>query len=207
MVFDPLSYENLGASITRALDDVTPVPLTEIEKFDGAGIYALYYLGPFEPYATLSEVNQREGGPTWAIYVGKAETENARKGEPNQSSFEVTHEIGPKLFNRVKTHRKSIEAAGNLDPADFMVRMLAVAPTWVPLAEVVAIRMHQPLWNKVIDGLGNHNPGRGRKDGARTRWDTLHPGRPWAYDYPANADDAAALSQEARDFLRVRALG
>lgn len=207
MVFDPLSYENLGASITRALDEVAPVPLTQIKRFDGAGIYALYYTGPFEPYAVLSEHNRREDGPTWAIYVGKAETENARKGEPNQSSFEVTHEIGPKLFNRVKTHRRSIEAAGNLDPTDFAVRMLAVAPTWVPLAEVVAIRMHQPLWNKVIDGLGNHNPGKGRKDGARSRWDTLHPGRAWAFDYPENADDAAALSQEARNFLQVRAQG
>jgi len=206
MVFDPLSYENLGASITRALDEVTPVPLTELESFDGAGIYALYYTGPFEPYRTLTDVNREELG-AWALYVGKAEAENARKGEPGQSSFETTHAIGRKLFNRVQNHRKSIEAADNLDVEDFHVRTLAVTPTWVPLAEVVAIRMHQPLWNKVIDGLGNHDPGAGRRKGMRSRWDTLHPGRPWAELLADRSEDAAALSQEARSFLRTQFLG
>lgn len=72
-------------------------------------------------------------------------------------------------------------AAQNLDPHDFQVRALAIAPTWIPLAEVVAIRMHHPLWNVSIDGLGNHDPDSGRYRGMRPRWDTtLHPGRHWA---------------------------
>jgi len=30
------------------------------------------------------------------------------------------------------------------------------------------------VWNVVIDGFGNHDPGAGRYNGERTRWDTLH---------------------------------
>jgi hypothetical protein len=31
-----------------------------------------------------------------------------------------------------------------------------------------------------VDGFGNHDPGRGRRDMKRPRWDILHPGRNWA---------------------------
>jgi hypothetical protein len=41
------------------------------------------------------------------------------------------------------------------------------------------IRRHKPLWNSVVDGFGNHDPGSGRYDQAPSEWDVLHPGRPW----------------------------
>lgn len=202
MSFDPLSYENLGESIIRALEDVRPVPLDELAPFDGAGIYALYYQGGFPAYEQLAQSNLDVPG-SWALYIGKAEAENARKGEPNQASMTV----GNKLFNRVMNHRKSIEAAQNIDTTDFMVRALAVAPTWVPLAEVVAIRMHKPVWNRIIDGLGNHDPGGGRRKGMRSRWDTLHPGREWAELLASRPESSQDLVQEARDYLKQQALG
>ncbi len=31
--------------------------------------------------------------------------------------------------------------------------------------------------NKIIDGFGNHDPGKGRYNQLRSRWDKLHPGR------------------------------
>jgi hypothetical protein len=46
--------------------------------------------------------------------------------------------------------------------------------------EAELIRRYAPLWNTVIDGFGNHDPGRGRYDQAKSEWDVLHPGRPWA---------------------------
>ena len=31
----------------------------------------------------------------------------------------------------------------------------------------------------VVDGFGNHDPGSGRYNQAKSEWDVLHPGRPW----------------------------
>ena len=52
-------------------------------------------------------------------------------------------------------------------------------PRIVPV-ESTLIRKHHPLWNSIVDGFGNHDPGRGRYNQARSEWDVLHPGRPWA---------------------------
>ncbi|MDK4233673.1 Eco29kI family restriction endonuclease [Corynebacterium accolens] len=174
-VFDPLSYENLGASIARALEEQPLELLDELPKFDGAGIYALYYSGFFEPYRPLAEINRKTPG-TWAIYIGKAEADATRKGDPTTAPSEV----GAKLWKRLQNHKKSITAAENIDVRDFFVRRLVVSPTWVPLAESIALRLHHPVWNTVLDGLGNHDPGKGRYAGMKPRWDHLHPGRSWA---------------------------
>ncbi|EPD31497.1 Eco29kI family restriction endonuclease [Gleimia europaea] len=199
--FDPLSYENLGASIARALEERPIMSLAHIEPFDGAGIYALYYTGSHVAYEPLSRQNSLVAG-TWAIYIGKAEAENARKGDPDQAHLAV----GPKLFNRIRGHKRSIEAATNLDVRDFQVRALTIAPTWIPLAEVVAIRLHNPVWNVIVDGLGNHDPGSGRYAGMRPRWDTIHPGRKWADKLQARTESASDIEQEAIEYLRSRSL-
>jgi hypothetical protein len=38
----------------------------------------------------------------------------------------------------------------------------------------------RPVWNLVIDGFGNKDPGRRRKEQYRSAWDVLHPGRKFA---------------------------
>lgn len=196
--FDPLDYENLGASIARALEDRPVEPLSNLEMFDGAGIYALYYEGDHPAYAPLAEVNRIEPG-AWAIYIGKAEIENSRKGDPN----EAHKPVGAKLANRIKNHQKSIELAQNLKIEDFKFRALTVAPTWVPLAEVIAIRKHRPVWNTIVEGLGNHDPGKGRYGGMRPRWDTLHPGRGWAERLTERKENSDDIIQEALNHLRT----
>ena len=50
----------------------------------------------------------------------------------------------------------------------------------VSAVEAQLIRRFSPLWNSVVDGFGNHDPGKGRYEQARSEWDVLHPGRPWA---------------------------
>lgn len=196
--FDPLDYDNLGGSIARALDERPVQPLVGLPAFDGAGIYALYYTGDHPAYADLAAANTEAPG-SWAIYIGKADAENARKGDPDQANKPV----GKKLHSRIGKHRTSIEAVDNLDEADFQVRALTVAPTWIPLAEVVAIRMHNPVWNVVVDGLGNHDPGNGRYKGMRPRWDTLHPGRAWAPRLAARGESAYDIQQDVIQYLRT----
>ena len=173
--FDPLSYRDLGASIARALDDQPLELLDNLPRFEGAGIYALYYSGPHPAYAPLAEINREMPG-TWAVYIGKADADATRKGDPTA----VPSEVGPKLWSRLQNHRKSIDAAVNLDTRDFFVRHLVVSPTWVSLAESIGIRLHHPVWNSYLDGLGNHDPGKGRYEGMKPLWDHLHPGRSWA---------------------------
>lgn len=197
-LFDPLDYENLGASMARALGEQDVMGLENLVPFDGAGIYALYYTGKHPAYSPLARINRETPG-SWAIYVGKAEADGSRKG--NLRGFDRT--VGSKLFQRISRHRKSIEAATNLDIADFQYRALPLVPTWISLAEVIAIRLNHPVWNTIVDGLGNHDPGAGRHQGMRPRWDTLHPGRPWAQKLQPRNETAQDIIQDSLAFLNT----
>ncbi|MFQ6030238.1 MAG: Eco29kI family restriction endonuclease [Dehalococcoidia bacterium] len=59
----------------------------------------------------------------------------------------------------------------------------------------------QPVWNRLIDGFGIHDPGR-RRPQERSKWDTIHPGRPFANRLPPNRrtvrEILAALEAELR---------
>jgi Eco29kI restriction endonuclease len=46
--------------------------------------------------------------------------------------------------------------------------------------EAALIRHYKPIWNTKIDGFGNHDPGAGRYNQAKSEWDIIHPGRSWA---------------------------
>jgi hypothetical protein len=174
--YNPLEKENLGKSVADSLVSRTTVPLGKIERFHGAGVYAIYYTGSFDAYAELGKWNCREDASLVPIYVGKAIPTGGRKGnvDPEVSSK------GTALFSRLEEHRKSIEQASNLDIRDFSCRYLVVDDIWIPLGESLLIQRHRPIWNSAIDGFGNHDPGAGRIMGARPSWDALHPGRKWA---------------------------
>lgn len=108
-------------------------------------------------------------------------------------------------YNRLGNHARSIGWAQNLSLADFRIRALVLPYVWIPMAEASAISMYRPLWNTLIDGFGNHDPGSGRYDQMRSRWDTLHPGRPWAERLQPNAFSAEQIGLEARNWLRSQA--
>ena len=55
-----------------------------------------------------------------------------------------------------------------------------VEDIWIALGEALLISRFTPVWNTTLDGFGNHDPGKGRKDQRRSKWDILHPGRKWA---------------------------
>lgn len=171
--FNPLDKRNLGESVADALleSDVHPLPP---EPFIGAGVYALYYTGPFFAYKELSKVNS-DGQFRCPIYVGKAVPAGARKGG---LGLDVEH--GQALQKRLSEHADSISSANNLEPSDFFCRFLVVDDIWIPLAESMLIERFKPVWNRVLDGFGNHDPGSGRYSGKMPPWDCLHPGRGWA---------------------------
>lgn len=178
-VYNPLSVDELGRNAARALLEYPADALPPGETFDGAGVYTLHYYGAFAPYASIGE-----GVP---IYVGKADPPGRRQGR-TQASTQV-------LNRRLHEHADSIASAANLDLSEFRCRWLVLDPVWVSLTEQVLIAEYQPLWNVVVDGFGNHDPGAGRRNQRRSRWDTLHPGREWAArlsDRDETAEDVVA---------------
>ena len=171
--YNPLDRQNLGASVAEALLGRKARPLGGLEKFNGAGIYAIYYVGDFPQYEPIAERN-RENRFEAPIYVGKAIPEGGRKGGKDGGSATRA------LFARLSDHEKSVEAAPSLKIKDFYCRFLVVEDIWIPLGESLLIAKFSPLWNKLVDGFGNHDPGKGRYAGLRPRWDVIHPGRGWA---------------------------
>ncbi len=171
--YNPLDKRNLAKSVTENLlnRDIESLPP---RHFDGAGVYAIYYVGDFDLYKPIAFAN-RGGNFSQPIYVGKAVPKGSRKG----GSF-ISENTGRVLYERLGQHAESIVSANNLQLPDFFCRYLTVDDIWIPLGESLLIEMFKPLWNIIVEGFGNHNPGSGRVSGKKPNWDVLHPGRPWA---------------------------
>lgn len=186
--FNPLNKKNLGLSVAEAMLQKPVIPLPP-GKFGGAGIYAIYYVGDFEPYSQISERNQND---QWLepIYVGKAIPAGARRG-----GLGLDAPTGHVLHNRLRDHAKSVNEAQNLRIEDFMCRYLLVDDIWIPLGESLLIEMFRPLWNTVVDGFGNHDQGISRVTQLKSSWDTLHPGRSWANRHQQSRSTDEILAQ------------
>ena len=68
-------------------------------------------------------------------------------------------------------------------------------PVWIQLGETLVINMFSPLWNVIIDGFGNHDPGSGRYAQKKSAWDVLHGGRHWAEKLTGNHPDRKAVEK------------
>lgn len=188
--YNPLDLGAIAQSIEFKLLAQKPQPLPPGASFEGAGIYAIYYTGDFPAYAPIS--SSRCATP---IYVGRAVPKGGRKG---LSGLGATP--GRVLFDRLREHGASVEAARDLSRADFRCRFLVVEPFFVDLGERITIAHFRPVWNQVVDGFGNHAPGRGRGEGKRPDWDTLHPGRAWAGRLPEGKSRETILANIAAHF-------
>ncbi len=194
--YNPLDKKNLGISVADAILQSDPSPLPPEESFVGAGLYAIYYIGKsFKPYEPIAKKN-RDGLFQWPIYVGKAVPAGARKG-----GYGTDVSPGTVLYKRLREHSKSIEAATNLELDDFRCRYLVVDDIWIPLAESLLINRFAPIWNRILDGFGNHDPGKGRRAGQRPPWDVLHPGRSWADRLADNARSEKELTNTVSESI------
>jgi hypothetical protein len=194
-LYNPLDKLNLGKSVAEALLDRPPEPLGTIEQAPGAGIYAIYYKGDYKPYHRMAEHNAKQ--VEWPIYIGKAIPSGGRKGA---DLFRENTSYA--LSSRLRQHADTIRAAENLRIDDFVCRYLIVDDIWIPLGETLLISAFRPVWNLVLDGFGNHDPGSGRYGQLRSPWDVLHPGRHWALKCREPSDTAEELAKRVRLFLR-----
>jgi hypothetical protein len=132
----------------------------------------LYYRGDFPLYKKIYAQDR-----SLPIYVGKAVLPGWRQGRG------TAKESDPALYRRLSEHARSIGAVNNLDTADFNCKFVVLAgqeSDLISTVEAAMTRRYNPLWNSRVDGFGNHDPGKGRYEQAKSEWDVLHPGRTWA---------------------------
>jgi hypothetical protein len=193
--FNPLDKANLGISVADALIARPASELPPRTPFEGAGVYAIYYFGDHPLYRRISRENK--GGQLHRpIYVGKAVPKGARKG-----GYGLNVPPGTVLYDRLSEHASSILVVKSLNVADFSCRYLIVDDVWIPLGESLLIERFSPLWNLVIDGFGNHDPGSGRYNQRRSKWDTLHAGREWAGKCQPHTLTRSQIEAEVRQHL------
>jgi len=156
----------------------TPIhPLPLPETFLGTGVYALYYIGQNPLYRKYAELNRL--AYSYPIYVGKAVPKGWRQSRISDSVLNQSRE----LHNRLREHSRNITVGAGLSLEEFMCRFVIFedeGSDMISTIEAALIKLSQPLWNAAVDGFGNHDPGRGRYEQAKSDWDVIHPGRPWA---------------------------
>lgn len=170
VVFDPTDPVTIGRLIAETLLDQPRHALESIPRFYGAGVYAIYYNGSFQPYSPIKLTDH-------PIYIGKADPDDAEATTPERQ--------GDRLWQRlVKDHAKSISHVENLELDDFECRYLVVKSRWQKTAEDYLIGKLKPVWNtemKVCYGFSKHGDAATTRGNSRSPWDTLHPGRKWAW--------------------------
>lgn len=184
--------------VNEAIDFFVHTPthlLPPPKQFLGPGIYALYYAGSYQPYIHMAQLNQLDC--SLPIYIGKAVPPGWRTA---RSSTSETSD----LYLRLREHTRSIQQTTNLTVTDFRCRFIilnGIESELIGPVEARLIRRYKPLWNTVIDGFGNHDPGAGRYNQARSEWDVLHPGRAWAERVAGKKPDLAHLIEKINKAL------
>ena len=190
--FDPLAVENVGVTLAVELLERPLMKMPPEPPFAGAGVYALYYSGDHPAYSTLLALD--DGKLKYPVYIGKASGESAKQG------FNPNGNRERKLYGRIVEHSRSIDAAENLNRADFHCRYLVLNDAYIALAESVMIRIFRPAWNGM--SFGSKVVGKFRMTGKPGLWDALHPGRGGRPAGMEQADDAARLIAKRSSELR-----
>ena len=203
MKFNPKKHifksPKVHAIVTEAIDflnQTSPYQLPLPEPFIGTGVYCLYYSGSYNLYKKIADANMTEC--TQPIYVGKAVPKGWRTARCG-SEEDAT------LTQRLHEHARSIKQGAGLDIKDFKCRFMILKgeeSNMITIVEAALIRKYRPLWNTLVDGFGNHDPGSGRYDQARSEWDVLHPGRTWADKLRGKTPDLEKIKTKIRNALK-----
>ncbi len=170
-------FDELVKDAVRFFNGTPVISLPLPTDFLGTGVYALYFTGQHPFYTRYGELNRTEY--RFPIYVGKAVPQGSRQGRGSNNPLNQSKE----LFNRLGQHANTIGQAVDLNVSDFMCRFVIFEETgsdMISTIEAALIKLNRPLWNSVVDGFGNHDPGKGRYEQAKSDWDVIHQGRPWA---------------------------
>ncbi len=182
--------------VKAAIEFLCGTPIRRLppkSEFDGVGVYVMYYVGNLEFYKNMAIGNRAEF--IIPIYVGKAVPPGWRTARSSGT------ENVKSLYGRLREHANSIKHSRNLTPNDFYCRFMVLEGAEIDLiasVEAQLIRRFRPHWNTLIDGFGNHDPGSGRYNQAKSEWDVLHPGRPWAKKLKGRAPSLDSIIAKIR---------
>jgi hypothetical protein len=184
--FDPLSTADLTITICGRFEEQPLLSLEkELPRFQGSGLYALYYCG--------ASVDIYHGLAAYKVpvYVGQARSHASATGK--QSSYPDP------LWRRVRNHRESIEGAG-LPLVEFGVRLLRMPDVHCDLGENGLRVRYQPVWNSVLNGFGSKEQGSSTRKSGRSKWDTVHRGRNRTFGEEAH--DEEVLRVKVRQHIK-----
>lgn len=193
-----LTVPELSDLVQKALGFFDSTPLrdpNDLPKFKGPGVYALYYDGTHKGYNVIVE-HDRSRYIT-PIYVGKAVPPGWRQGRIANTGGATP------LHGRLREHIRNINQVDNLEAKHFRCRFMIMndlESNLIASIEAFLIRRHRPLWNSVVDGFGNHDPGSGRYNQAMSEWDVLHPGRPWALRLTGKSPSLKSIRVKVRAY-------
>lgn len=193
-VYSSDAFEEIIKDTIRFFNGTPVIKLPPSIKFHGTGVYAIYFIGKGKLYEDLALKNRIEF--SMPIYVGKAVPHGWRQAREEIPSSKRTYELN----GRLNEHSRSLEQALNLLLEDFYCRFMILedaASSLIGTVEAALIRYYKPIWNTQIDGFGNHDPGKGRYNQAKSEWDILHPGRPWADKCLGVATDSNQAEENA----------
>jgi len=177
----------------------TPVhTLPPPESFLGTGVYALYYTGSSAIYKKYGELNRLSYN--FPIYVGKAVPRGWRQARVADTVTSQSRE----LHRRLREHSRSIALGDGISLPDFMCRFVIFeeeGSDMIGTIEAALIKLNRPLWNTALDGFGNHDPGSGRYEQAKSHWDVIHPGRPWAQKCAGLSAEHSRILQNIQSHL------
>lgn len=176
-VYKSDAFAELVKDAIRFFNGTPAHALPPPESFLGTGVYALYYTGKNPLYRRYAELNRLSYG--YPIYVGKAVPRGWRQARVADNSLNQSHE----LYSRLREHARSITIGSELSLEDFMCRFVIfedASSDMIGTIEATLIKLNRPLWNIAVDGFGNHDPGSGRYEQAKSEWDVIHTGRAWA---------------------------
>ncbi|MEN9656710.1 MAG: hypothetical protein RL571_175 [Pseudomonadota bacterium] len=171
------SFAELVKDAVRFFNGTPVHTLLPPESFLGTGVYALYYIGNNPLYKRYAELNRLSYN--YPIYVGKAVPKGWRQARSSDTALTQSRE----LIGRLREHNRSITLGANLLAEDFMCRFVIFeeeSSDMIGTIEAALIKLNRPLWNTAVDGFGNHDPGKGRYEQAKSDWDVIHTGRMWA---------------------------
>lgn len=197
-VYESEVFEEIIKDTIRFFNGTPALELPPTAKFHGTGVYAIYYIGKNELYKTIAEKNRIEF--SLPIYVGKAVPKGWRQARLVNQADIRSYELN----GRLNEHAKSIIQAKNLVSEDFYCRFMILegaASSLISTVEAALIRYYKPLWNTQLDGFGNHDPGKGRYNQAKSEWDIIHPGRPWAEKCLGESSSTAKIEDKVGQYL------
>jgi len=197
-VFHSPDFEEIIKDTIRFFNG-TPIQTIPVsERFHGTGVYAVYCIAKKGAYKDFHEVNRTSYDVP--IYIGKAVPAGWRQARSANAENSESYELN----NRIREHGRSIEQGAGLRLNDYRCRFMILEGAESDLigtVEAALIRSYKPLWNSLIDGFGNHDPGSGRYEQAVSDWDVCHPGRLWAKKCKGKHNSKKELLESIRDFM------